>query len=167
MTRLQRTVSLAGRTVRLSLFAHNNGAVLPGPDFRGTKKEEAAKKHLELLDGLLSSTLMAYSDGSQDKLGNTGWGAVIFHKARVTKSNGCFPNAEVYDIEAVGAYEVIKLAKEQIRSNPDIKEVILFLDNLAVVDGILGQILYSLQYAYMGLRKIAKDLRPGVCTKVA
>ncbi|KAK0755718.1 hypothetical protein N5P37_011734 [Trichoderma harzianum] len=83
-----------------------------GPDFRGIKKEEAAKKHLELLDGLPSSTLVAYSDGSQDELGNTGWGAVTFHKAQATKSNGCPPNAEVYDAEAVGAYEAMKFARE-------------------------------------------------------
>ncbi|PNP37739.1 hypothetical protein TGAMA5MH_10340 [Trichoderma gamsii] len=113
LTRLQRTAALAGRTVRPSLFAHNNRAVLPGPEFRGTKKEEAVKSHLELLDSLPNSTLVAYSDGSQDEFGNTGWGAVTFHKARATKSNGCLPNAEVYDAEAVGAYEAIKLAKER------------------------------------------------------
>lgn len=156
LTRLQRTTALAGRTVRPSLFAHNNGAVLPGPDFGGTKKGEAAKRHLKLLDGLPSSTLVAYSDGFQDELGNTGWGAVTFHKARATKSNGCLPNAEVYDAEAVGAFEAIKLAKERIRSDPDIKEVILFLDNSAVVDGTLGLTPPSSQGAYMGLRKMAK-----------
>ncbi|KAL7893541.1 hypothetical protein HDV64DRAFT_262387 [Trichoderma sp. TUCIM 5745] len=37
-----------------------------------------------------------------DEVGNTGWGAVTFHEARATKSNGCLPNAEVYDAEAVG-----------------------------------------------------------------
>ena len=167
MTRLQRTTSLAGRTVRPSLFAHNNGAVLPGPDYRGSTKDEAAKRHIELLDDLPSSTLVAYSDGSQDELGNTGWGAVTFHKARATKTNGCLPNAEVYDAEAVGAFEAIKLAKKRIQSDPDIKELILFLDNSAVVDGILGLTPASTQGVYMGLRKIAKDLSPNTVTKVA
>ncbi|PON20640.1 hypothetical protein TGAM01_v210514 [Trichoderma gamsii] len=138
LTRLQRTTALARRTVRPSLFAHNNGAVLPGPDFRGTKKEDAAKKHL--LDGLPNSTLAAYSNGSQDELGNTGWGAVTFHKARATKSNGCLPNAEVYDAEAVKAFEAIKLAKERIRADPGIKEIILFLDNSAVTLAALEKI---------------------------
>ncbi|PNP44425.1 hypothetical protein TGAMA5MH_03815 [Trichoderma gamsii] len=153
--------------VRPSLFAHNNGAALPGPDSRGTKKEEAAKSHLELLDDLPNSTLVAYSDGSQDEFGNTGWGAVTFHKARATKSNGCLPNSEVYDAEAVGAFEAIKLARERIRLDPSINEIILFLDNSAVVDGILGPTPYSSQSAYMGLRKIAKDLQPGIRTRVA
>ncbi|KAL7922562.1 ribonuclease H-like domain-containing protein, partial [Trichoderma austrokoningii] len=167
LTRLQRTTSLAGRTVRPSLFVHNNGAVLPGPDFRGTKKEKAAESHLELLDNLPGTTLIAYSDGSQDEIGNTGWGAISFHKARATKSNGCLPNAEVYDAEAVGAFEAMKLARERARQDPSINEVILFLDNSAVVDGILGQTPRSSQSAYMGLRKIARELLPGTHTKVA
>ena len=167
LTRLQRTTSLAGRTVRPSLFAHNNGAVLPGPDYRGSTKEEAAEKHLEFLDGLPSSTLVAYSDGSQDEIGNTGWGAVTFHKARATKARGSLANAEVYDAEAVGAFEALKLARDRIRADPDIKELILFLDNSAVVDGILGPTPASSQGAYMGLRKIAKELQPSVTTRVS
>ncbi|KAL7919595.1 ribonuclease H-like domain-containing protein, partial [Trichoderma austrokoningii] len=95
------------------------------------------------------------------------WGAISFHKARATKSNGCLPNAEVYDAEAVGAFEAMKLARERTRQDPSINEVILFLDNSAVVDGILGQTPHSSQSAYMGLRKIAKELLPGIHTKVA
>ncbi|KAK1249619.1 hypothetical protein MKX08_009622, partial [Trichoderma sp. CBMAI-0020] len=85
-------------------------AVLPGLELRGTKKEEAAESHLELLDGLLNSTL----------------------------SSGCLPNAEVYDAEAVGALKVIKLTKERIRIDLSINKIILFLDNSAVMDGILS-----------------------------
>lgn len=167
MTRLQRTASLVGRTVRPSLFAHNIGSVLPGTDLRGTSKDEAATKHLEILENLPSTTLVAYSDGSQDECGNTGWGAVTFHNARATSSCGNLPNAEVYDAEAVGAFEALKLAKTRIRSNPDIKELILFLDNSAVVDGILGTTPASSQNAYMGLRRIAKEILPEVITRVA
>jgi ribonuclease HI len=108
-----------------------------------------------------------YSNGSQDELGNTGWGAVTFYKARATKAKGCLPNAEVYNAEAVMAHKAIKLAREQIQADPDIKEIILFLDNSAVVNGILGKTPHSLQRAYMGLRKIAKDLQPRIRTKIA
>ncbi|PON20241.1 hypothetical protein TGAM01_v210883 [Trichoderma gamsii] len=80
---------------------------------------------------------------------------------------GALPNADVYDAEAVGAFEGINLAEERIRSDPDIEEVILFLDNSAVVDGILGLTPASSQGAYMGLRTIAKDLQPGIRTRVA
>lgn len=167
MTRLQRTASLVGRTVRPSLFAKNNGAVLAGPDFRGLPKAKAAEKHLELLDALPRTTLLAYSDGSQDKMENTGWGAVTYHDYKSTSSCGYLANAEVYDAEAVGAFEAMKLARIRIASNPDIKEILLFLDNSAVVDGILGNTPASSQGAYMGLRKIAKELQPHVTTKVA
>jgi hypothetical protein len=64
MTRLQRTASLAGRTVKPSLFTHNIGSVLPGTELRGMSKEEAAIKHLEMLEDLPRTTLVAYSDGS-------------------------------------------------------------------------------------------------------
>jgi hypothetical protein len=72
MTRLQRTASLVGRTVRPSLFAHNIGSVLPGTKLRGISKEKAATKHLEMLKDLPRTTLVAYSDRSQDECGNTG-----------------------------------------------------------------------------------------------
>lgn len=156
---LQRTANLVGRTVRPSLFAKNNGAVLAGPNHRGLPKKKAAEKHIELLDNLPREVLLCYSDGSQDKAGNTGWGAVTYHDCRSTSACGYIPNAEVYDAEAVGAYEAMKLAS--------IREVRLFLDNSAVVDGILGKTPDSSQRAYMGLRKIAKDLGPRVTTKVA
>lgn len=64
-------------------------------------------------------------------------------------------------------FEAVKLAKERVRSDPDIKEIILFLDNSAVVDGILGPTPASSQGAYIGLRKIAKELLPDVTTRVA
>ncbi|KAL6789519.1 hypothetical protein GGI42DRAFT_245377 [Trichoderma sp. SZMC 28013] len=71
----------------------------------------------------------------------------------------------------MGAHEAMKLAKERIRGNPNIREVLLFLDNSAVVDDILGKTPDSSQKAYMGLRKIAKDLPPPppprVTTRVA
>lgn len=59
-----------------------------------------------------------HSHGSQDELGNTGWGAVTFHRARATKANECLPNAEVYDAEAVGAFKAVKLAKEHVTNQP-------------------------------------------------
>lgn len=114
MTRLQCVAALAGCIVRLSLFAYNNGVVLPGLEFRGIKKEKAAESHLKLLDGLLNSTLIAYLNGFQDKFGNIGQGAVIFYKAQATKFNRCLPNIEVYNAEAVKAFKAIKLAKECI-----------------------------------------------------
>lgn len=162
---------MVGRTVRTSLSAKNNGAVLPRPNHRGLPKKEAAEKHPELLDGLPREVLLCYSDGSQDKAGNTGWGAITFHDCRSTTACGFIPNAEVYDAEAMGAHEAMKLAKERIRGNPNIREVLLFLDNSAVVDDILGKTPDSSQKAYMGLRKIAKDLPPPppprVTTRVA
>ncbi|KKO96446.1 hypothetical protein THAR02_11453, partial [Trichoderma harzianum] len=166
-TRLQRTAALVGKTVRPSLFAKNNGAVRAGPDLRGLPKSEAAEKHLELLDGLPRSTLLAYSDGSQDKQGNTGWGAVTYHDFKRTTACGPLANAEVYDAEAVGAFEAMKLARTRALANPDIREILLFLDNSAVVDGILGPTPASSQGAYMGLRQIAQRLLPRVTTRVA
>lgn len=43
MTRLQHTTSLAGRMVKPSLFAYNNGAVLSGLEFRGSKRMKPPK----------------------------------------------------------------------------------------------------------------------------
>lgn len=97
----------------------------------------------------------------------TGWGAVTYHDFRSTTACGYIPNTEVYDAEAVGAFEATKLAKTRIRDNPDITEVLLFLDNTAVIDGILGKPPDSSQGAYMGLRNIAKELSPRVNTRVA
>lgn len=166
-TRLLRTAALVGKTVRPTLFARNNGAVLPGPNHRGLPKKEAAQKHLELLDDLPRPVLLAYSDGSQDKNGHTGWGAVTYHDTRTTTACGYIPNAEVYDAEAVGAFEALKLARNRVRDNPNITEILLFLDNTAVIDGILGKTPDSSQQAYMGLRRIAKELLPKVTTRVA
>lgn len=67
----------------------------------------------------------------------------------------------------VGAFEAIKLARERIRSDPDIKGVHPLPGHSAVVDGILGLTPASSQGAYMGFRKIAKDLSPNALTKVA
>ncbi|KAK0755682.1 hypothetical protein N5P37_011768 [Trichoderma harzianum] len=65
----------------------------------------------------------------------------------------------VYDAEAVGAFEAIKLAKLRIADTPDINELVLFLDKSAVVDGILGTTSASSQGAYMGIRRIAKVIQ--------
>ncbi|EHK19747.1 uncharacterized protein TRIVIDRAFT_68247 [Trichoderma virens Gv29-8] len=61
------------------------------------------------------------------------WGAVTYHDYKTTSSCGYLANAEVYDAEAVGAFEAIKLTRTQIALNPDIKEILLFLDNSAVL----------------------------------
>lgn len=58
-------------------------------------------------------------------------GAVTFHKAQATKSNGCLPNAEVYDAEAVGAFKAIKLARYCARKDLGINKIILFLRQLS------------------------------------
>lgn len=105
--------------------------------------------------------MVAYSDGSQDELRSTGCGAATFYRARATTSCGHLPNAEVYDAEA------LKLARTRIAADPIIKELILFLGNSVVVDGILGPTPASSQGAYMGLRKIAKKPLPEVITRVA
>ncbi|KAL7940263.1 hypothetical protein V8C42DRAFT_338089 [Trichoderma barbatum] len=75
--------------------------------------------------------------------------------------------AELYGTEVVGTIEAMKPAKVRVTANPDIREIILFLDNSAVVDGILGTTPASSQGAYMGLRKAVKELQPQVITKVA
>ncbi|KAL6702198.1 ribonuclease H-like domain-containing protein [Trichoderma pleuroticola] len=138
--RLQRTAALVGKTVRPSLFAKNNGAVQAGPDFRGLPKAKAAEKHLELLNGLPRSTLLAYSDGLQDKHSNTGWGAVIYHNFSRSLAYGPLSNAEVYDAEAVGAFEAIKLARARALANPDIREILLFLDNSALLPRVTTKV---------------------------
>ncbi|KKO96477.1 pyruvate decarboxylase, partial [Trichoderma harzianum] len=61
----------------------------------------------------------------------------------------------------------MKLARTRALANPDIQEILLFLDNSAVVDGILGPTPASSQGAYMGLRQIAQKLLPRVTTRVA
>lgn len=75
-------------------------------------------------------------------------------------------NAEVYNAEAVGAFEAMKLAKARVRANPNIKKIFLFLNNSAVVDGILRPTPALSQGAYIGLRRVAKGLLPSVTTKV-
>jgi hypothetical protein len=104
MTRLQRTANLAGRTIRPTLFAKKNPAILTGRDLRGNPKTKAAEKHLELIDQLPNNAILAYSDGSQTDSG-TGWGAATFHRMQATKARGRLENAEVYDAEAQGALE--------------------------------------------------------------
>lgn len=69
---------------------------------------------MELLDDLPRDVLLCYLDGLQDKASNTGWGAVIYHDCRLTLACGYVLNAEVYDAEAVGVHEVMKLTQERV-----------------------------------------------------
>ncbi|KAL7910914.1 hypothetical protein GGI35DRAFT_445956 [Trichoderma velutinum] len=156
-----------GRTIRPSLFTKNNKAVLAGLNHRGLPKKEAAEKHIELLDNLLREVLLYYSNRSQDKAGNTGWGAITYHNCQSTSACGYILNTEVYNTEAVGAYKAIKLTREQVHLNPSIRKIILFLNNSAVIDSILGKTPDSSQSAYIRLRKIAKNLSPHIITEVA
>ncbi|KAL7903965.1 hypothetical protein GGI35DRAFT_484899 [Trichoderma velutinum] len=66
----------------------------------------------------------------------------------MTTARGYVPNADV------------------IRENPNNMEVLLFLDNISVIDDILGKTPNSSQAADAGLRKIAKELSPGAKTRV-
>jgi hypothetical protein len=137
MTRLQRTASLAGRTIRPTLFAKRHPAILPGKDLRGNPKENAAEPHLEFIDQLPNNAILAYAEGSQSDQG-TDWGAASFHRMRATKARGGLENAEVYDAEAQGALEAMKLVQLRIREDPSIGDAYFFLDNSALVDGLLG-----------------------------
>jgi ribonuclease HI len=159
MTRLQRTASLAGKTIRPTLFARRNLTILPGRDLRGNPKAKAAEKHLELIDQLPNNAILAYSDGSQTDSG-TGWGAASFHRMRATKARGRLEHAEVYDAEAQGALEAMKLVQLRIRENPEIGDAYFFLDNSAVVDGLLGTPPASSQHAYIKFGKLAEALLP-------
>lgn len=166
LTRLQRTVAKVGRTVRPSLFVKNPGAIRPGIDLQGQPKEVAAKEHLELLEVLPMSNLIAYSDGSQDGE-RTGWGAVTYHDARATTAKGRLPNAEVYDAEAVGGLEAMKLAQARAAENSEIKVILLFLDNSAVKDGILRNPPESSRGAHMRMHNIALKLQPHITIRAA
>jgi acyl-CoA-binding protein len=57
-------MALAGHTIRPSLFTYKNRAVLLSPEFKGIKKEDAAKSYLKLLNNLLSTMLITYLNGS-------------------------------------------------------------------------------------------------------
>ncbi|KKO96471.1 hypothetical protein THAR02_11428 [Trichoderma harzianum] len=94
-------------------------------------------------------------------------GSDYFHELKATSGSGYLANSEVYDAEAVAAHEAMKLAKERVQANPNVREILLFLDNSSVVDSVLGKTPASSQSSYIGLRKIAKDLLPEVTTKVA
>jgi hypothetical protein len=51
-------------------------------------------------------------------------------------ARGRLENAEVYDAEAQGTLEAMKLVQLRIRDNLDIGDAYFFLDNSAVVDGL-------------------------------
>jgi hypothetical protein len=154
MTRPQRTASLAGRTIRPTPFAKRHLAILPGKDLKGNPKEKAAQLHLEFIDQLSNNAILAYSDGSQTDQW-TGWGAASFHRMRTTKARGGLENAEVYDAEAQGALEAMKLVQLRIREDPSKGDALVFLDNSAVVDGLLGNPSASSQHTYIKFGKLA------------
>ncbi|RFU78528.1 reverse transcriptase [Trichoderma arundinaceum] len=164
-----RTAAIAGRVPRPSLFAKIIGSVRLGPELRGQPKAKAAERHLELLDSLPRTTLIAYSDGSQNKEGDTGWGAVTYHDCVATTDRGMLMNSEVYDAEAVGALKALELSRRLVTTTlkGKVSEIMLFLDNSAVVDGILGKTPDSSQGTYMKLRNIARELLPAIKIKVS
>ena len=138
-TWLQRTASLAWKTVRPTLFTKKPTHVHAGLALTGLGKDRRAKtKHLEWVHGVQSATIVAYSDGSQiDK--RTGWGVVVYHEGNVLTRCGPLPNAEVFDAEATGAVKAMELAREIRKRNRFVSEAHFFLDNSSVVDGFLGE----------------------------
>ncbi|PTB47323.1 hypothetical protein M431DRAFT_514432 [Trichoderma harzianum CBS 226.95] len=67
---------------------------------------------------------------------------------------------EVYDAEARGAAQAMKLALRIIRDSPSVREAYFFLDHSAVVDGLLGTPPESSQEEYIAFQKGAKAAYP-------
>jgi ribonuclease HI len=79
---------------------------------------------------------------------------------KATKILGRLENAEVYDAEAQGALEAMKLVQQRIRTDHTIGDAFFFLDNSAVVDGLLGIPPASSQHAYIKFGKLAEAILP-------
>lgn len=62
---------------------------------------------------------------------------VTFYNIKATFFYKYFLNIEVYNTKVVKAFKVLKLARIRIYLNLEIKKLILFLNNLAVVNRIL------------------------------
>ncbi|KAL7940222.1 hypothetical protein V8C42DRAFT_275916 [Trichoderma barbatum] len=122
--------------------------------------EKAAEAHMKFVRSLdRTKALVAYSDRSQ-LLDKQGWGAIAYHHNFSISANGSFTNAEVYDAEARGAAQTMKLASRIIRESPTIQEAYFFLDNSAVVDGLLGTPPESAQEEYLAFQRGAKAAFP-------
>ncbi|PKK44111.1 hypothetical protein CI102_14790 [Trichoderma harzianum] len=67
---------------------------------------------------------------------------------------------EVYDAEARGAAQAMKLALRIIRDSPLVREAYFFLNHSAVVDGLLGTPPESSQEEYIAFQKGAKAAYP-------
>jgi hypothetical protein len=68
--------------------------------------------------------------------------------------------AEVYDAEAQVALEAMQPIQQRIREDPGIRDAYFFLDNSAVVDGLLGTPSASSQHAYIKFGKLAEAILP-------
>ncbi|RFU74236.1 endonuclease exonuclease phosphatase [Trichoderma arundinaceum] len=78
-------------------------------------------------------------------------------------------NAEVYDAETVDALKALELSMHLATTTLKgrVSEIMIFLDNSSVIDGILGKTPDSSQGECMKLRRIALELLLGIKTKVA
>jgi ribonuclease HI len=85
---------------------------------------------------------------------------------RATKACRRLANAEVYDAEAQGALEAMKLVRQRIWENFNIGDACLFLDNSVAVDSLLDIASASSQRAYIKFGKLAEATFPRK-TKVA
>ena len=115
------------------------------PGSLGTKKDEAAKEHIEKIEEFKYKPdhLLIYSDGSLRNLHGfrrVGAGVVIYHEeAEVyARSMGLGAKAEVYDGELTGLLMGARGASKFLEDHPDVKHVHIFADKTAAINAIFN-----------------------------
>ncbi|KDN66318.1 hypothetical protein CSUB01_12327 [Colletotrichum sublineola] len=113
----------------------------------GQTKTTAANDHEDWMARLPLTHITVYSDGSQQKPDETGFGYAIYRgDTLIHQGRRRLPRAEVYDAEAEGARAGLKSALRHVEGETD--GITVCLDNSAVIYGLDGTPVTSSQEAF-------------------
>ncbi|KAM5344597.1 hypothetical protein ACJ41O_013132 [Fusarium nematophilum] len=147
-SRLYRTSLLALKTTRPVLLPAT-------PPFKLEKKgkEETTADFENWFDFLPKRDIVVFTDGSKTTAG-VGYGFAIYRDQKLlTQGAGGLRLAEVFDAEVKGALEGLKRALNLTANHT---RVHVCLDNLAVVEGLLGQPSDSSQAHFLNFQSLAR-----------
>ena len=147
-TRLQRAARLLP-TIPRPQYLLKRYTFKPDPQ---KDKKTAAKEFIAWQSKLPDTHLVVFSDGSKGPDEAVGWGFVIYKNGRkIRQGKGRLGLAEVFDGEAVGAWQGLRQAH---RINPG-ATIHVCLDNTSVIQGLTGTAPKSSQEVFLAFQEIA------------
>lgn len=154
-SRLQTLADLAPKCRRPHILPHQQNWISAGLNLLPLGKDKAAEAHAKLRAQIPRDEIISYSDGSQLN-GNTGWGAITYYKSTHRTAIGALDKAEVFDAEITGALAAAQLTARFLETQPTPTAAHYFLDNQAVVSGLLKAPPDRSQDKFLAFRDLAK-----------